>query len=69
MDNFVYMYTHAVVWRNYIGASRKTVNGHGRLQIAGFVTWLFIVVINVLTRSNIMRREPDGRYVDYMRTL
>ena len=68
MDTFVYMYTYAVVWLNYIGASRKMENGHG-LRLRSCIT----STSNALRQlSSVFERKggkPDGRYVDHMRTL
>ena len=71
MDNFVYMYTHAVVWLNYIGASKEMGSGLGHLQYAAIVKKRNRtgVVTIVVTLTSSMRREPDGRYVDHMHTL
>ena len=65
MDTFVYMYTHAVVWLNYIGASRRTANGLGQLQRND----RFNVPTVVYQEKLKIRRKPDGRYVDHMHTL
>ena len=65
MDNFVYMYTHAVVWLNCIGALRKTESGPGHLGGGLMMT----LISCGRKKKKISRREPDGRYVDHMRTL
>jgi len=65
METFVYMYTHAVVWLNYIGASRKTESGLGHLG-GGL---MMILTSYGRWKKKISRGKPDGRYVDHMRTL